>query len=229
MPVLRTDIEKGLEEIIAHEEGKRFQALAVVLAKQKYPDLIASEYHKDLGLDAYAAPSVASDRVGRGVASSITATLAKITADARRAKENFPELKTLIFFTPRSVTNQTKVEWAEGVRKEFGYELLVISREDLITSLMLPENISLCRTSLRIAVAIESGDQVALEHLREAVAEEVANWRTYITSSSARRILFPESWSGMSITGAFADAPPAIAKRPRQPPTRVRLSLNASV
>ena len=177
MPVLRTDIEKGLDEIIAHEEGKRFQALAVVLAKQKYPDLIASEYHKDLGLDAYAAPSDASDRVGRGVASSITATLAKITADARRAKENFPELKTLIFFTPRSVTNQTKAEWAEEVGKEFGYELLAISREDVITSLMLPENISLCRSSLRIAIAIESGDQVALEQVREAVAEEAANWR----------------------------------------------------
>jgi hypothetical protein len=80
-----------LDEIIAHEEGKRFQALAIVLAKQKYPDLIASEYHKDLGLDAYAAPSVAPDRVGRGVASSITASLGKITGDARRANENFPE------------------------------------------------------------------------------------------------------------------------------------------
>lgn len=179
MPVLRTDIEIGLDEIIAHEEGKRFQALAVVLAKQKYPDLIASEYHKDLGLDAYAAPSVAPDRVGRGVASSITASLGKITGDARRAKDNFPELKTLIFFTPRSVTNQTKAEWAEEVRKEFGYELLVISREDLITSLMLPENVSLCRTSLRIAVAIESGDQATLDQVREAVAEEVANWRAY--------------------------------------------------
>ena len=64
------------------------------------------------------------------VASSITASLGKITGDARRANENFPELKTLIFFTPRSVTNQTKAEWAEEVRKQFGYELLVISRED---------------------------------------------------------------------------------------------------
>ena len=45
--VLRTDIERALDEIVAHEEGKRFQALAVVLAKQKYPDLVASEYHKD--------------------------------------------------------------------------------------------------------------------------------------------------------------------------------------
>jgi hypothetical protein len=179
MPVLRTDIEKGLDEIITHEEGKRFQALATVLAKQKYPDLIASEYHKDLGLDAYAAPSVAPDRVGRGVASSITASLGKITGDARRANENFPELKTLIFFTPRSVTNQTKAEWAEEVRKQFGYELLVISREDVITSLMLPENVSLCRTSLRIAIAIESGDHVMLAQVREAVAEEVANWHAY--------------------------------------------------
>jgi hypothetical protein len=65
----------------------------------------------------------------------------------------------LIFFTPRLATNQA--ERAEEVRKEFGHELLVISGEDVITALMLPANISLCRTSLRIAVAIESGDQVA--------------------------------------------------------------------
>jgi hypothetical protein len=126
MPVLRTDIEKALDEIIAHEEGKRFQALAVVLAKQKYPNLIASEYHKDLGLDAYAAPSVAPDRVGRGIASSITATLEKIKDDARKAKQNFPELKALIFVTLRSVTNQIKANWADEVRKEFGHELIVI-------------------------------------------------------------------------------------------------------
>ena len=94
MAVLRTDIEKGLDEIITHEEGKRFQALAVILARQKYPDLIASEYHKDRGLDTYAASSIAPDRVGRGVGSSITASLDEITADAWRAKENFPELKT---------------------------------------------------------------------------------------------------------------------------------------
>ena len=101
-----------MDEIITHEEGKRFQTLAVMLARQKYSDLITSEYHRDRGLDTYVARSIASDRVGRGVGSSIPASLDEITADARRAKENFPELKTLIFFTPRLATNQA--EWQQS-------------------------------------------------------------------------------------------------------------------
>jgi hypothetical protein len=51
---LRTDIEKALEELIAYEAGMKFQGLAVVLAKQKWRRMIASERHRDLGLDAHA-------------------------------------------------------------------------------------------------------------------------------------------------------------------------------
>jgi hypothetical protein len=50
----RTEIEKALNELISYEDGMRFQSLAVVLAKQKWPDLVACERKKDLGLDAYA-------------------------------------------------------------------------------------------------------------------------------------------------------------------------------
>ena len=52
MTILRTDIEKTLDELISNEEGMRFQGLAVILAKQKWPDLIACERKNDLGLDA---------------------------------------------------------------------------------------------------------------------------------------------------------------------------------
>ena len=75
MPILRTDTERALDELVANEEGMRFQALAVVLAKQKWPDLIASERHKDGGLDARAPASIADGKKGKGVASSITAGL----------------------------------------------------------------------------------------------------------------------------------------------------------
>ena len=52
MIVLRTDIERTLDDLISNEEGMRFQGLAVVLAKQHWPDLVASEHKKDLGADA---------------------------------------------------------------------------------------------------------------------------------------------------------------------------------
>jgi hypothetical protein len=46
--VLRSDIERALDELNSNEEGMRF----VVLAKQKWPDLIVCERKWDLGLDA---------------------------------------------------------------------------------------------------------------------------------------------------------------------------------
>jgi hypothetical protein len=52
MTVLRTDIERALDDLISNEEGMRFQGLAVVLPKQHWPDLVASERKKDLGADA---------------------------------------------------------------------------------------------------------------------------------------------------------------------------------
>ena len=35
--------------------------------------------------------------------------------------------------------------WAEEIRKECGLELVVMPREDIITSLMMPDNVALCR------------------------------------------------------------------------------------
>ena len=84
MAILRTDIIRALEELTSNEAGTSFQALAVVLAKQKWPDLITSEWHNDGGLDAYAPASLADGKKAKGVASSITGTLEKIKGDAKR-------------------------------------------------------------------------------------------------------------------------------------------------
>ena len=72
----------------------RFQGLAVVLAKQKWPEFIACERKKDLGLDAYARSSLADD--GKGLVCSITATFSKLAEDAARAREHFNDVTILI-------------------------------------------------------------------------------------------------------------------------------------
>lgn len=177
MPILRTDIERALDELISDEEGMRFQALAVVLGKQKWPDLIASERHKDGGLDAYAPASVSEDKKAKGLASSITGTIAKIKDDATNIKKNFSDVEILIFATPVKVTNQTIQKWAREIRTEFDYELVVMTREDIITSLMMPSNAPLCRTLLAINVPAEPTEAELLTKVREAVAEEARNWR----------------------------------------------------
>jgi hypothetical protein len=41
-----SEIEKALDDLIIDEAGMKFQALAVVLAKQKWPRLVACERKK---------------------------------------------------------------------------------------------------------------------------------------------------------------------------------------
>ena len=72
MPVLRTQIEGALDELISQEEGMRFQGLDVVLGKQRWPELIAHQRKKDFGLDAYAPASLTPENFGKGLAASIT-------------------------------------------------------------------------------------------------------------------------------------------------------------
>lgn len=105
MALLRTDIERALDEIVYQEEGMRFQGLAVVLGKKRWPELSASERKNDLGLDAYASASQTPERIGKGLSASITPTLGKISGDAKTAKENFSDLKMLLFVTPAKVGN----------------------------------------------------------------------------------------------------------------------------
>jgi hypothetical protein len=176
MTVLRTDIERALDELISNEEGMKFQGLAVILAKQKWPDLIACERKKDLGVDAYASASVAEDRTGKGLACSLTATLTKIKDDAATIKNHFDDIDILIFVTPHKVTNETAESWATEIRKAFGYKLIVVPREDIIMSLMLPVNAQLCRTHLSIPVAIEEPTRGLIDRVRDATAEVTAAW-----------------------------------------------------
>ena len=129
MTVSRTDIEKALDELISNEEGMKFQGLGVILAKQRWPELIACERKNDLGLDAYASASLAEDRTGKGLLCSVTATLTKIKYDATKIREHFDDVHILIFATPQKVTNKKAENWAPKIHEEFGYKLIVVSRE----------------------------------------------------------------------------------------------------
>jgi hypothetical protein len=129
-------------------EEMAVQGLAVVLAKQRWQDFIASERKKDLGADAIAKASFAAEGVGKVLACSLTATLAKIRSDAAKIKTNFTDVTKLVFATPDTVTHQKGEPWAAEIHRDFGYELAIMPREDIITSLMNPSNTSLCRTHL---------------------------------------------------------------------------------
>jgi hypothetical protein len=176
MTVLRSDIERPLDDLISNEEGMRFQGLAVVLAKQQWPDFIACERHKDLGADAIARASLAADGSGKVLACSVTTTLEKIKDDAEKVKNNFDDITTLVFATPKRVTNTTAEEWAQEIRDDFDYELVVMPREDIITSLMNPSNSALCRTHLGIPVPLGQNVVDTVQQVQEATSEVIAAW-----------------------------------------------------
>lgn len=188
MAALRTDIERVLDELISNEEGMRFQGLAVLLAKQKWPELIASERKKDLGLDAHAPLLLARDGKGKALACSLTAALGKIKEDVQKIQRQTDDVRMLIFATPRRVANQTAVGWADAVREAYGIELITISREDIITDLMLPSNASICRNQLRIPVAVEPSVAELLEKAQEAASEAVGPWLAHPRLTGRPRI-----------------------------------------
>lgn len=168
--VERIDIERALEEIISNEEGMRFQNLAVVLAKLRWPELIACERHKDRGLDAYASPTLSSDGKGKGLACSTTPTLTKISKDAKAATKHYEGLAILIFATPAKVTKETEEPWRKDILEEFGLELVVMSREDIITSLQLPHNAGICRSHLMLTIPYQQPLADVVRQVREAAA-----------------------------------------------------------
>jgi hypothetical protein len=120
MSVPRSSIELALDEIASDEGGMRFQGLAVVLAKLRWPELVACERKSDLGLDAYASASVSPTHVGMGLACSITSELGKIKKDADRAKPHFPDLQVLVFATSAKVQNKTAARVAATGRGRRG-------------------------------------------------------------------------------------------------------------
>ena len=176
MAVLRIDIERALDELVSQEEGMRFQGLAVVLGKQRWPELIANEWKNDFGLEAYAPPKLMPERVGKGLAASITATPGKVSADAKTAKKNYPDLKVLLFVTPAKVGNATRRKWARKILEDHGVELHVLGREDIITEMMLPKNAGLCASHLHLNVDAEPDVADLIDRTRRAADIVTQNW-----------------------------------------------------
>ena len=180
MTVLRTDIERALDELVGYEEGMRFQGLAVVLGKLRWPELIACERKKDLGLDAYARANQARDGICKGLASSITAEWSKVSNDAEKAKRNFSDLGTLIFVTSGKVGNQKRIEWTKKIHSRHGLDLHIISREDILSSLMMPGHRSLCASFLGLAVAVDPAQDEVTERICQAALDIATNWTTRV-------------------------------------------------
>lgn len=176
MALLRTDIERALDELASQEEGMRFQGLAVVLGKKRWPELIARQRKKDFGLDAYAPASLTPEKIGKGLAASITPTLTKISGDVETAKENFPDLKMLLFVTSTKVGNADRKRWEGAIQKNHSVELHIIEREEIITLMMMPENASLRASFLSLDIDAEPQVVDLIDRIRGAADVVARTW-----------------------------------------------------
>jgi hypothetical protein len=177
MSASRVEIEHALDLIASDEGGMRFQGLAVVLAKKRWPELIASERKKDLGLDAYASAIASPLGIGMGLSCSTTANLKKISDDAERAKPHFPDLKVLIFATSGKPSNLLAEPWKKAIKDRYGWELIVMSREEIIATLQTPGYEGVCKAHLGITVsAPEPSVDELIEKTLAGSDEIVANW-----------------------------------------------------
>ncbi|MBS9403086.1 hypothetical protein KG088_05540 [Halomonas sp. TRM85114] len=176
MAVLRTDIERALDELASQEEGMLFQGLAVVLGKKHWPELIARQRKKDLGLDAYAPSSLTPERIGKGLAASITPTLRKVSDDAATAKKNFPDLGMLLFVTSAKVGNADRKRWEEAIQNDHGVELHIIEREEIITLMLMPENASLRASFFHLDIDAEPQVADLIFRARRAADAVTRTW-----------------------------------------------------
>ena len=176
----RSEIERALDEMISDEAGMKFQGLAVVHGQKKWPQLVACERKWDGGLDAHAKGVLQPVGKGIGLASSITATIKKISSDAEGVKQHYPDVQVLIFSTAGKVSEHQKGLWAEEILKTFGLHLIVVSREEFITWLLDPAQSDICRDQLGIGVSMPPELGPVLTSARDAAKETADNWdRTY--------------------------------------------------
>lgn len=91
-------------------------------------------------------------------------------SDAEKVRKHYPDVSLLIFYTTQKITQSMKAVCAQKIHEKYGFELLVASREEIITSLQLPDNAQICRTHLGISVPYQLAITDLLRQAREAAA-----------------------------------------------------------
>lgn len=171
----RSQIETSLEELISNNRAADFQRVAVRLAQERCPDLIASELSHDGGEDAFTAYTVGGRQLA--VACSLTATLAKIKSDLEVIRTRKPHISELWFFTPKPVRSRTSDAWRKTLAEDHKVALTLITREEIVSRLMEPRFRYLLVQHLGIAADIDDVLSKLEARLRNHASERLRVWR----------------------------------------------------
>lgn len=171
------NINHALDALVVHEEGIKFQRLALSLAKTRWPELVAAEVKKDGGEDGLTHPYLTKSGKRFDIASSITATYGKVRGDVKRICGRGVKLDLLVFYTPVKVLNTKVDDWRRKISEEFGCELMVISREDIIQDLLRPQNHWMCSEFLGLHVPFTPTLKDVTQKTISAVSRVLDEWK----------------------------------------------------
>ena len=182
------DINRAIEDLILNERGIDFQRIAISLAKERWPEVVATEVKKDGGEDGLTHSYLTKDGKRFRVASSITNTYEKVKGDLKSIYERGVTLDLLIFYTPKKVFNRYVDDWKRKIREKFGCELLVISREDIIHELLKPQNHWICSTFLGLDVPTSPTVNDVTQKAIDATHKVLDQWKVRSRFGAARLI-----------------------------------------
>lgn len=188
MTISFTEVGKALDEAVEMEDGTRIERLCVAIARRRWPNLIATETKKDGGEDAIYIGSQELDEGTPGIAVSMTNTLVKVRNDARAIVISGIKIGFLVFYTPKKVTNTTAKAWAKKVREEFDHGLIVISREEIIQSLIEPDNAFICESILGLEVSRSQDLERIIGAATSAAGQVAEQWLSRLPVSSNQLI-----------------------------------------
>lgn len=184
-------IDSELGSLKSHQQAILFQQIAIRLAKNRWPEMIATEVFRDGGEDALIPAAFTSNGRHLSVGCSITGTYAKICEDFRklRKREVYPE--TFVFYTTEKIPAaagkdniESSEKWRAKFRKDFGCELIVITRENIIQELVDPTNLWMCREFLGLGIPYDLDVPAILESMSSASQEIIDVWMKNLLLSS---------------------------------------------
>lgn len=172
----RAEFQSALDDVVANQRGIDFQRIAIPLARERCPQIVANEVTKDGGADGFLATVSLDDKHVLAVGCSITATWAKVRHDLRTLKERNRELSAFWFYTARVVTAELADKWCESAKQEFQVSLTVFSREEIVQRLLEPQNHYLARLHLGIAASDTGALEDTRIQLAESAQKRIAAW-----------------------------------------------------
>lgn len=144
--IYRHQVVSALDAIVHREDGISFQRLARSLLRTATGYLIPHAEHADLGRDA----TMVRDGKPSCMCASLDCSWTKIRTDLKRVTSESPDIKNIVFCTPKTVSNKRIAKLAIDAKRDFTVDLQVLERTWVIDECMREENEYLARDVLGI-------------------------------------------------------------------------------